>query len=443
MMKQIKIYQHRTRDIAIGIGVSGFLIGNLFGQTTSPIIGGRIPNLSVDEIAAGTQASGMGQAVTGYIKGADAIYYNPAGMSYLRKMEITTAFTTGISLTDVREDSANNNVKSYKTQNPKFNGAINQFATAIPLHVGKDRQVTMVFAYGYRQLRQWAAGFTDVEEINNNNPNIAPPKFEYEYKSEGNPSLNTFGFAMKSFKGFSFGVTYNVLSGSNTQTFTTSVSGIPFSSSTNNIITSRTTKLTGNYTEFGMMFRPTDYVSVGLKLRMPYQLTVEENNSNAVSSQTYKIPNFFTIGLAAHPKENLTITLDYKNENWKAVKKIVDGNERDLSDSDLNRFVNNVSDLRMLHYGSLGVHAGVGIFGYRYKPFLNKDADGKEIATHTLSFGIMTKSHSKFKIAMEVEYLPEHTTRSVQNVKIKQQGVGFLLNMGFTIGGKGNVDEDI
>ncbi|MCS7005362.1 MAG: hypothetical protein NZM38_08550 [Cytophagales bacterium] len=396
-----------------------------------PVMGRRLEFLSIDEVGSGTQAIGMAQAVTGYIRGADAIYYNPAGMTYIQKTDITTSFNFKYTQPEFRYDTLTS-LKSYRSQIGGSSFTLNQFATAFPLHLGNDEQVTMTFGYGYRQLTSWAGKFVDTEELKPATPGTTPPRFDYNYINKNNPNLNSFGFAMRSFYGFSFGLTYNIIGGKTTQEITTNLNGLVFADTNYN--RSRDIKLSGRYTEFGMMFHPIKYISLGVRWRAPYQLSTDTINNNTSFSQsvTYQMPNFFSVGIAGKPKKNLAITVDYRQENWTNV--------RQMSGSDKLK-INN-PNFRTLHYGSIGVHVGVGIFGYRYKPLFYKDANGKEIATHTIALGVMSKSASKFKLCMEVEYIPEHTVSTNLHHKMHQQVISFLINTGFTIGGKNNEDEN-
>jgi hypothetical protein len=408
--------------------------GQAFSQitfTSPPPVSPRNFGLLTDEPAAGSYATGLGQAVTAIIGGADAIYYNPAGLANSKKAtEIT--FTIGGHYGLSEYNIQNQKSFTYLQDRAAFKTYADQFAMFFPLHLGPDRQVTMGFGFGYRKISP------DFEYGDTQKDSTFSTK--YTYKGTGSPSISSFGFGIKSFNGFAFGFSYNQIAGSfkGTTTVESTIGGV---TSEYNSITSlsNVTAYSGSYWEFGTQIQPHQLVSLGLKIRLPHDQK-QVNDDNNSQSRILAIPYTYSAGLAIHINEKTKVMLDYKNEDWSKVKERGINDDKDIGKTD--------SLAKMAHYASIGLHAGVGIFAYRFRQNPYNDADNKSIYTHALSFGFITKSHSKFHMAASIEYTPEYAQKidgvirvpknpaSPTSIDFKASQFAFLVKMGCTIGFK-------
>ena len=248
------------------------------------------------QLGFGARALGMGGAYRAVADDYSAIYWNPAGLAQMRKME----FWTDLSLVNFNNDNVYNGVSNSASQNStKFNSIGLVFP--VPTYRG-----SLVFAFGYQKVKdfEYANDFSAMSNsfnsntVVNNRLTFDDEMFAYlpVLKSEtiyDGGSLNQWSAAgaMDVSPNISLGLTMNFWSGKSdyeleynqfdqADNFNTYLVNDFMEYIENQIITSKYSSF--NF-KIGALFRANKHVRIGLGLDLPQTFTVKEEYVNTSS----------------------------------------------------------------------------------------------------------------------------------------------------------------
>jgi long-subunit fatty acid transport protein len=313
----------------------------------------------------GARAMGMGNAYIGVADDYTAVFWNPAGLAQMRRLEITG----GIMNNGVNNDSyfLGNPLNASTGKNSST--TLNDLGFVFPFPTVRG---SLVFAFGYSRVKD----FTSVVDFNgfNAKSSIIPSLYDNdvsydipfhvyledttgytpirdsvnqsgETRESGGLSVWAFSGAIDVEKDLSFGLTINVLTGSygyvrnyleadtknHYQNFPWDFSKFYYNSNVSDDIS-------GINAMFGMMYRLGDKARFGLTLKTPTSITVRESYTNSGQSvfdngdgyqYSYDVPDnnygvlspwVFGVGASVTPVNGLLLAADIQYADWSQVQ---------------------------------------------------------------------------------------------------------------------------
>jgi long-subunit fatty acid transport protein len=321
-------------------------------------------------IGVGSRPLAMGGAYIGVADDYSAVFWNPAGLAQMRRLE----FTGGIVNSNYKNDASFLGVPT----NGKNSGtALDNLGFVFPF---PTVQGSLVFALGYNRVNDFTSalsfdGFNDRSSII---PSLYDSDAKYDIpfqtyltnasgytsvqknvqqrgdvREDGNVGNWTFSGAIDVEKNLSFGLSINVISGTYNyvrnfveedahNVYQNSQPGLPLDSLYlrfnkfyyDNTLTS---ELSGINVMFGMMYRYEDIARLGITIKTPSTITIHETYSDAGQSvfddsTSYKksydsyydygvqSPWVFGLGGSYSPIDGLLLAADIEYTDWTQIE---------------------------------------------------------------------------------------------------------------------------
>ena len=326
-----------------------------------------------NEFGPGARAMALGGAYSAVAEDYTAVYWNPAGLAQIRKMEFYG------SLSNVR---ISNRIGYQGTTTGNTNGFTNMNAIGMVFPIPTYRG-SLVFGIGYHRINS----FDDFNQVIGS-PQVAGGQFAQNEKTTVDGNLNQWSFsgAMDLTKTLSVGATLNLLVGSNN----TNVSYFE-DDSQDDVLADELTrqvefqinpKYTGVGFKMGALLKPDDNFRIAFTVTAPSSLSAEEN-SNYSESFVYDHPRADSITTfdsflkyrmtspwkfdfgASYKYQLFLLTASVEMTDWTQTRfhsNILDDNYNDI-DGDINR--NILSNYRQATNYRLGAEAAIPNLGMK------------------------------------------------------------------------------
>ncbi len=261
-MSALKEIRHRFIIIVIGIWSCSALSAQGMEDALLPF---------ASEFGPGARAMALGGAYMPIAEDYTAVYWNPAGLAQVRKME----FYAGLSRNQI---SNRINYQGTVTDNDHGYTSINSAGLVFPIPTYRG---SLVFAIGYHRINS----FTDYNQFSGA-PYISSVNSRFnqyeETTSEGGINQWSFAGAMDITENVSLGATLNLITGKNNLDVTyreLDTADIIAGSYAYNASFEVAPKFTGASFKIGSLFRPMQNLRVALTMTSPAYLSAEENSN--------------------------------------------------------------------------------------------------------------------------------------------------------------------
>jgi hypothetical protein len=126
-----------------------FIIVSVFSQNNDDAI-----RITDNQIGFGARALGMGGAYMAISEDYSAVYWNPAGLAQMRKMEIWLGISHVHFGNDIKfPNYSNNTIQNYTTSTASISATkLNSFGIALPVPTYRG---SLVFAIGYQKVKDF------------------------------------------------------------------------------------------------------------------------------------------------------------------------------------------------------------------------------------------------------------------------------------------------
>ena len=233
----------------------------IIGMTTLvlflPAIADEIADIPLADgfISVGLRASAMGGAQIGLAHDFSACYYNPAGLAYIYKHEITGGLF-------IRGGSAETQVNSGSKKSAVFSTVkLSHFGYVLPL---SSRRGGAAFAIGYSRFQSFdhSAKF--------DGESVYGVKLSAMESSDGGMGAIDIAAAVQTSPTASIGASFDILSGAENYTWDVMKYGFADTTIIDSILSDKFTNAHSGYTgKIGMLFTPSKYFSTGLTIKFP------------------------------------------------------------------------------------------------------------------------------------------------------------------------------
>ncbi|UCH11381.1 MAG: UPF0164 family protein [Fidelibacterota bacterium] len=311
----------------------------------------------------GSRASGLGQAFTGIADDATALYYNPAGLAHLTRMEVNFGLSHLSVTTDVTSSGGPSSATITATR-------LNNASVVFPISTMK-----LTVAVGYQHIRAFERQREQIVS--------ADPLATERLTEEGRLGSWSLGFGYQMSPKLALGGSFHILHGENEYTELPDFLQISPS-------------YTGLGLDLGILLAPLPAWRVGLLLRSPQSIRVDEEFSDTSDTiwpaSEYKTRSSYSLRLGS--ALNLGPLLISSDVFWFDYSQI--RFESDLYDGTTHIDIPINETLRSDYASALGYAAGAEFLlpginaklraGYRYDPAINRDSPA-EADQQTLAFG--------------------------------------------------------
>ncbi len=331
----------------------------------------------------GSRAMGMGNAYIGVADDYSAVFWNPAGLAQMRRLEITG----GIMNNAVNNDAQFLGIPAYSSTGKNSATSLNDLGFVFPFPTVRG---SLVFAFGYSRVKD----FTSVVDFNGFNTrssiisSLYDPNAQYDIPfqvaledNSGNTIIQknvtqsgetresgglgnwAFSGAIDVEKDLSFGITINLLSGSynyvrnyveadTSNYYSDPRPTVPTDSAylkfnTFYFDSDVSSDISGINAMFGMMYRLGDVARFGLTMKTPTSITVRESytnsgqsvfddgyiprdtNGNDLTQYSYTVtdnnygvlsPWVFGVGASVMPVNGLLLAADIQYADWSQIQ---------------------------------------------------------------------------------------------------------------------------
>lgn len=294
------------------------------------------------ELGIGSRALGMGGAYIGIADDYSASYWNPAGLTQIRRLE---GFGT-LTYTQRKNDASFDDLKSLdELTSTRFNSI--GLAYPVPTYQG-----SLVFSLGYHRIKPFDASLQFGWQNSTPGDSVRQDWSEIE---EGGLNNWVFAGATEVAPNFSLGAALNVWSGSDDYLFSFEERDTPFDLYTfskyrkDNTINST---FSGYNLKIGGLYRPISNFRLGFTIGTPVTYSVKDKwrdsdrttfDDNTIDETQdsgtieYKIRSPFTFGAGASLNvANLLLAASIENTDWSQVRYTSDPPFADLSKSEAN-----------------------------------------------------------------------------------------------------------
>jgi long-subunit fatty acid transport protein len=358
-----------------------FLTGLLcFAQIASA----QLAEVDFNTLGGGTKARGMGGAFMGVADDATAVFWNPAGISQIKKTEFNLEIKNTFNQWTLKENS----------QESKFDhsySSINFLSVAYPFKFS-DRN--SAFAVAYQRL-------ADLYYLEENQ--------SYRYESRGGLDAITTALGINLSPQISLGLSVNLI-----------LNGID-----QNMLDKAHSSWEENHTSFsglnfnlGTIYHYRDRLNLGFVLRTPFDLTQREKITGAYAISLpegkgrISMPLMFGLGSSYRATEKLTLALDFESKrystsdqvkpSWLYHQNLSLANQADTTYSlgwkDCNQIRLGVEYLWSTGLGVIPLRAG-----YRNEPRVYSDASDHQIVGNVFCLGSgLVLDKISFDLAYEV-----------------------------------------
>ncbi len=224
-----------------------------------------------NEFGPGARAMALGGAYSAVAEDYTAVYWNPAGLAQIRKMEFYGSLS---------HLSLNNRIGYQGKTTENTNGFTNMNAIGVVFPIPTYRG-SLVFGIGYHRINV----FDDFRQVIGSPHDTAGRSFYQEEKTTAGGNLNQWSFsgAVELTKTLSVGATLNLLVGSNNNDVTyfedDSYDDLLMDVYTRDVEFQINPDYTGVGFKMGTLLKPSDNLRVALTVTTPTSLRVEENSN--------------------------------------------------------------------------------------------------------------------------------------------------------------------
>ena len=226
----------------------------------------------------GSRANGMGQAFTGVADDATALYYNPAGLGHLIRAEFNLGFDHLSAASDVQGPNISLSSTAVITTTRLTNVGL-----ALPIPNSK-----LTLALGYHEVR----AFDRRRDLTINSGEVSQRE---QFATEGNLGVYSLGMGYQVSPQFALGAAIDLLSGqSNYTEWITTQTGLGCGCGTESETkSSQYVQVEPDYRgvglSLGLLFAPLPAWRLGLLLRTPQRIEVEETYTDETFDGTATI----------------------------------------------------------------------------------------------------------------------------------------------------------
>jgi long-subunit fatty acid transport protein len=294
------------------------------------------------ELGIGSRALGMGGAYIGIADDYSASFWNPAGLSQIRRLE---GFGT-LTYTQRKNDASFEELSSL---DELTSTRVNSIGLAYPV---PTYQGSLVFSLGYHRVKPFDSSLQFGWQNNTPGDSVRQNWSEIE---EGSLNNWVFAGAVELAPNFSLGAALNVWSGTDDYQFSFIETDTPFDLYTFNKFrkdNTVTSTFTGYNLKVGGMYRPISNFRLGFTVATPVTYTVkdkwrdserttfDDNTTDEVTDRgniEYKIRSPFTFGAGASLNvANLLLAASVENTDWSQARYTTDPPFTDVSKIEAN-----------------------------------------------------------------------------------------------------------
>jgi long-subunit fatty acid transport protein len=294
------------------------------------------------ELGIGSRALGMGGAYIGIADDYSASFWNPAGLSQIRRLE---GFGT-LTYTQRKNDASFEELSSL---DELTSTRVNSIGLAYPV---PTYQGSLVFSLGYHRVKPFDSSLQFGWQNNTPGDSVRQDWSEIE---EGSLNNWVFAGAVELAPNFSLGAALNVWSGTDDYQFSFIETDAPFDLYTFNKFrkdNTVTSTFTGYNLKVGGMYRPISNFRLGFTIATPVtysvkdkwrdseRTTFDDNSTDEVTDRgniEYKIRSPFTFGAGASLNvANLLLAASVENTDWSQSRYTTDPPFADVSKIEAN-----------------------------------------------------------------------------------------------------------
>lgn len=333
------------------------------------IASAQLAGVDFNTLGGGAKARGMGGAFMGVADDVTAVFWNPAGISQIRKNEFTIEFKNSFNKWTLKESG----------QESKFDhshNSINFVSFAYPFKFSEHHSV---FAVAYQRL-------ADLYLLEENQ--------SYRYESRGGLDAITGALGINLTPQISLGLSVNFIFNGVDQTMLDKA---------NSSWEENNTTFSGLNFNLGTIYHYSDRLNFGFILKTPFDLTEREkiNGAYGISLPEGKgrisMPIIFGIGSSYKVTEKLTLAFDFESRRYSKSEQVKPSwlyhQSLSLADQgdttynlewkDCNQFRLGVEYLWSTDLGIIPLRAG-----YRYEPRVYSDAAGNQVVGDVFCLGL-------------------------------------------------------
>ena len=334
----------------------------------APMASAQLAGVDFNTTGGGARARGMGGAFLGVANDVTAIFWNPAGISQIKKTEFTIEFKNSFNQWTLKE-------QAHESKSDHSYASINFVGLAYPF---KFSQKNAAFAVAYQRL-------ADLYLLEENQSN--------RYESRGGLDAITAALGINLNPQISLGLSVNLILNGVDQTMLdkahssweenhTSFSGLNFN--------------------LGTIYHYRDKLNLGFVLRTPFDLTQREKITGAYAISLpegkgrISMPLIFGLGSSYKATEKLTLALDFESKrystsdqvkpSWLYHQNLSLADQADTTYSlgwkDCNQFRLGAEYLKSTSLGIIPLRVG-----YRNEPRVYSDARGQQIVGNVFCLG--------------------------------------------------------
>lgn len=321
----------------------------------------------------GARAAGMGYAFTGVADDATAISWNSAGLTQLYAPEASVIGKLGLNSAEYQ----NYMNKGYTSYNIDIGSSFKlDFASfIIPFELGNKKVVAGI---SFKNQFDFAVDETD---------NYSTNSGSYTKKLNDKGGINAISptIAVEINEMISVGTTINILNGNYDHDYTDE----------NNNHNAYSVDYSGLAFDIGVFMKPSELISIGANLNLPYTLTfkgnIPFNQGNSVvfydADAEISVPFFYSVGTGIHATDDLLLAVDFQSRNWKNAKRNWNKPQGAINDMP---FANNLNSIHagveyLLQSGNAVIPLRAGLYT---NPLLSNDDNNNQITTTVFSLGL-------------------------------------------------------
>ncbi|MBU0519314.1 hypothetical protein KKA00_11720 [bacterium] len=281
----------KLRRILLLICLVPLLAANVSAADVDDFLYSEVVFLRGIELGAGGRALALGGAYRALSDDLSALYWNPAGLASVRRIEMSL----GLSQATTMDDAT---LQNETISNQLSRTRLNELGIVFPFPTYRG---SLVFAVGYHQVQSFDAFGTFVDTG-------SEPEFEGDELESGSLGLWSLGMAIDISPAVSVGLSLRYWSGFNDYSYAEELNW-----ETNDWYTYKQSldlDLSGFNAITGIVARPYNWLRIGASLETPLRLKIKENWSSAEDandldyysasgSYEYKLGRSFRGGLGA------------------------------------------------------------------------------------------------------------------------------------------------
>ena len=336
-----------------------------FAQITSAQLAG----VDFNTLGGGAKARGMGGAFMGVADDVTAVFWNPAGISQIKKTEFAMEFKNALNKRTSKANGTN-----YEFDHSY--GSINFVSFAYPF---KFSDKNSAFAVAYHRL-------ADLYYLEENQT--------YRYESRGGLDAITAALGISLSPQISLGLSGNFILNGMDQTLLDKA---------NSSWVENSTSFSGVNFNLGTMYHYRDRFNLGFVLKTPFDLTQREKIEGAYGISLpegkgkLSMPLIFGIGSSFEATEKLTLALDFESKRYSKSEQVKPSwlyhqnlSLADQADTTYNLGWKDCNQIRLgaeylwsTDLGTIPLRAG-----YRNEPRVYSDVSGDQIVGNVFCLGL-------------------------------------------------------